>query len=58
MDFILNEELEYNGKVHKAGSIVNDIPKKSVKWLLEQGLIMKATDIIKNKKVEEEEWVM
>lgn len=55
MDFILNEELEYNGKIHKAGSIVNDIPKKSVKWLLEQGLIMKATDIVKNKKVEEEE---
>lgn len=54
MDFILNEELEYNGKTHKAGSIVNDIPKKSVKWLLEQNLIMKATDLVK-KKVEEEE---
>lgn len=55
MDYILNEELEYNGKVHKAGSIVNDIPRKSVKWLLEQGLIIKATDLAKKKLKEEEE---
>jgi hypothetical protein len=54
MDYILNEELEYNGKTHKAGTIVNDIPKKSVKWLLEQGLIMKATALAK-KQLEEEE---
>jgi|DEB0MinimDraft_10_1074344.scaffolds.fasta_scaffold00079_9 hypothetical protein len=55
MDYILNEELEYNGKTHMAGSIVNDIPKKSVKWLLEQGLIMKATALAKKQIKEEEE---
>ena len=55
MDYILKEELEYNDKLHKAGSIVNDIPKKSVKWLLEQGLIIKATEINKKKLKEEEE---
>ena len=54
MDYILKVELEYNGKVHKSGSIVNDLPKKSVKWLLEQDLIMKATEINKKKLLEEE----
>lgn len=31
--------LTYDGKSVQAGSVVADIPAKSVPWLLEQGLI-------------------
>lgn len=31
--------LDYNGKRAEAGEIVNDLPAKSVSWLVEQGLV-------------------
>lgn len=34
--------LDYAGKRAEAGAIVDDIPSRSVAWLLDQGLIEKA----------------
>lgn len=34
-----NVGLEYNGKTVEAGAIVDDIPAKSLKWLVEQNLV-------------------
>lgn len=34
--------LDYAGKRAEAGAIVDDIPSRSVAWLLEQGMIQKA----------------
>lgn len=34
--------LDYAGKRAEAGAIVDDLPSRSVTWLLDQGLIEKA----------------
>lgn len=34
--------LDYAGKRVEAGAIVDDLPSKSITWLLDQGLIEKA----------------
>lgn len=38
----VNVGLEYGGKTVKSGDVVDDIPAKSVKWLLDQNLISPA----------------
>lgn len=35
--------LDYDGRRAEPGEIVDDIPKESIKWLLEGGHITKAT---------------
>lgn len=35
----LNAGLDYGDRRAEAGDVVDDLPSKSVKWLLEQGLI-------------------
>ncbi len=39
--YILKVNLTIKDKEFKAGTKTSDIPEKSVKWLLEQGLIVK-----------------
>jgi hypothetical protein len=42
--------LDYAGKRAEVGSIVDDIPSRSVAWLLDQGLIEKADTPVKSKR--------
>ena len=32
--------LDYSGKRAESGTIINDLPVKSIKWLREQGLVV------------------
>jgi len=42
MKYVAMTGLEYSGKRVEEGEIVDDLPRKSVKWLLEQGLVRPA----------------
>lgn len=42
--------LDYAGKRAEAGSLVTDLPSRSVSWLLEQGLIIEAEETPKTKR--------
>lgn len=39
MDYRVLVGIDYNGKRAEPGSVVNDLPQKSVSWLIEQGAI-------------------
>ncbi|AVX31802.1 hypothetical protein CTH_2259 [Carboxydocella thermautotrophica] len=45
MRYIALTGLEYNGKRVEPGDVIDDLPKKSIKWLLEQGLIRPITAV-------------
>ena len=41
--YLVNTGLDYNGRRVEPGNIVDDLPARSVKWMLEQGIIEEAT---------------
>lgn len=43
MDYKILKGIDYAGKRAEPGTVVSDIPSKSIPWLLEQGII-EATD--------------
>tara|TARA_Y100000401_G_C8258847_1_gene192199 strand:- start:88 stop:306 length:219 start_codon:yes stop_codon:yes gene_type:complete len=58
MKYLIKETLMTGGKVLEAGSIVDakDIPKKSVKWLLDQEIIVKVDKKLQEKILQEEKF--
>lgn len=44
MKYVVLTGLEYDGKRVEPGDVAEDLPKKSIKWLLEQGLIKPAEE--------------
>ena len=61
MKYLLEQDLFIKDKVYESGSVVeaNVIPQKSIKWLVEQGIIIKfdkklEADMLKKSAQEEE----
>jgi hypothetical protein len=56
MKYLIKETLMTGGKILEAGSIVDakDIPKKSLKWLLDQEIIIKVDKKMQEKILQEE----